>query len=452
MGLASKTQVVKFIRKGEKGDNGKNAYSPYVGANGNWYFYNDGTQQYEDSGRSATGDDGRSPYIGTNGNWYEYNAESEAYEDTGIAAKGEKGDTGATGDRGAVMRGPQLWESAEVGYSFECGAEGESWKDVVVYNDNYYYCKASHTKTETNYPGSSTGDYLWQLGDKVGLVATDLLIASDALVENLTANYITMKNSAGEVVFEAKDGDVTCKTGTFENVTVSGKVTASEGKIAGFSISGESLTNEGFNNEAAVIFRNTNTNAVAMIGGNVLPSPNDKAVARFSYGEEKDKTGTNYALLVDATGAGKNIAIYMDGGCVSGFAMNNKVIYSTQTAVTLERKDYNVICNNSSVCTITLPTMQLYDDGHVIRFKRVGNASVKIAMSYCWAYNGLTAGYSRPVIMYDRGSYITGTNTLNELDSLMDSFELVWVRDISTTLSGVTYYGAWVQYKLPRDY
>lgn len=159
MGLASKTQVVKFIRKGEKGDTG---------------------------------------------------------------AKGDKGDTGATGDRGPVMRGPQLWASVETGYSFESGAEGESWKDVVVYNGNYYYCKASHTKTETNYPGSSTGDYLWQLGDKVGLVATDLLIASDALVENLTANYLTMKNSAGEVVFEAKDGEVTCKTGTFENVTVHG--------------------------------------------------------------------------------------------------------------------------------------------------------------------------------------------------------------------------------------
>lgn len=87
--------------KGDKGDDGKNAYSPYIGTNGNWYFYNDTTQQYEDSGRSATGDDGHSPYVGDNGNWFEYNAETGAYEDTGVHAKGDKGDKGDKGADGA---------------------------------------------------------------------------------------------------------------------------------------------------------------------------------------------------------------------------------------------------------------------------------------------------------------------------------------------------------------
>ena len=118
----------------------------------------------------------------------------------------------------------------------------------------------------------------------------------------------------------------------------------------------------------------------------------------------------------------------------------------------MTRDDYNVICLNSSVCTITLPTMQLADDGHVIRFKRLGDASIKIAMSNCYTYNIFATRYGMPVIRYDRGSYITGTNTLNVLDSVMDSFELVWVRDIKSTVSGTAYYGAWVQYKLPRDW
>lgn len=353
---------------------------------------------------------------------------------------------GAQGTKGALPRIGE-WKSGGTYYQ---GGDGEEFYDIKLYNGKYYLCKLTHSgRTVT--PDQDTG-YWIEATDEWKFIATDLILSDNGVIRNFNADYITMKNPAGETVFEAKDGEVTCRTGTFENVTVSGKVTASEGKIAGFSISGESLTNEGFNNEAAVIFRNTETNAVAMIGGNVLPSPNDKAVARFSNGEERDKYKTNYALLVDATGAGKNIAIYMDGGCVSGFAMNNKVITATQTAVTLERKDYNIVCGNSSVCTITLPTMQLYDDGHVIRFKRTGNASVKIAMSYCYTYNGETARYSRPVIMYDRGSYITGTNTLSTLDSLMDSFELVWVRDISTEINNITYYGAWVQYKLPRDW
>jgi uncharacterized membrane protein len=41
------------------------------------------------------------------------------------------------------------------------------------------------------------------------------------------ADAIYMTDDDGAVVFSAKDGDVTCKTGTFENVKVSGNITAS---------------------------------------------------------------------------------------------------------------------------------------------------------------------------------------------------------------------------------
>lgn len=85
---------------GKDGTDGKNAYSPYIGANGNWFFYDDASQEYKDSGRSATGDDGHSPYIGENGNWFEYDSAKGKYEDTGIAAKGDKGDRGEQGIQG----------------------------------------------------------------------------------------------------------------------------------------------------------------------------------------------------------------------------------------------------------------------------------------------------------------------------------------------------------------
>lgn len=366
--------------------------------------------------------------------------------------KGADGKDGAKGEQGATLRGPQAWSDCAVGYAFQAGGDGEEWKDVVLYNGNYYSCKASHAKTASNYPGSTAGDALWQLGDKIELVATKILLATYALVENLGVTAIEMKDSSGNAVFTAKDGAVTCNTGTFNNVTVSGTVTAEEGRIAGFKISGDTLTNEGFNNDAAVIFRNTNTNAHAAIGGNVLPPGSPDAVAVFSNGEEKGKTELNYGLVAEAKGAGANVAIYMLGGCISGFAMKNKYITSGLTSVTLSRMDYNVVCGNSSACTVTLPSMAMADDGHVIRFKRIGNAKIKLALSKCYTYNGTSTRYATPVIMYDRGSYVTGTDTLEVLDSLMDSFELVWVRDMSTTLSGITYYGAWVQYKLPRDW
>ena len=135
-----------------------------------------------------------------------------------------KGDTGDKGEQGAVLRGPQAWSDCATGYAFQAGGVGEKWQDVVIYGDNYYSCKKSHTKTASNYPGSTTAinNGYWQLGDKIELVATKILMATYALVKNLGVEAIDMKDANGNILFQAKDGAVTCKTGTFENVTVQG--------------------------------------------------------------------------------------------------------------------------------------------------------------------------------------------------------------------------------------
>lgn len=128
------------------------------------------------------------------------------------------------GEKGAVLRGPQAWSDCDMGYAFQSGSNGDRYLDTVVYGDNYYTCKIDHVKTADNYPGSTvdTNNGYWQLGDKVGLIATNLLLSAYALIKNLGAEAIEMKGPDGNVIFEAKDGNVTCKTGTFENVTVSG--------------------------------------------------------------------------------------------------------------------------------------------------------------------------------------------------------------------------------------
>ncbi len=140
-----------------------------------------------------------------------------------------KGDTGDKGERGPALRGPQAWSDCATGYAFKAGNTGEEWKDVVLYNGNYYSCVKSHTKTASNYPGSTTAvnNGYWQLGDAIELVATKILLATYALVENLGVTAIDMKDSSGNILFQAKDGNVTCKTGTFENVNISGKLKGS---------------------------------------------------------------------------------------------------------------------------------------------------------------------------------------------------------------------------------
>lgn len=131
------------------------------------------------------------------------------------------GQPGAKGDRGPALRGPQAWSDCAVDYMFQSGASGEEYKDVVLYGNNYYSCIKSHTKTASNNPGSATdtNSGLWKLADKLEMVATKILLAQYALVKNLGVEAIDMKDANGNIIFQAKDGNVTCNSGTFTNGT-----------------------------------------------------------------------------------------------------------------------------------------------------------------------------------------------------------------------------------------
>lgn len=130
------------------------------------------------------------------------------------------GQPGAKGDRGPALRGPQAWSDCAVGYMFQSGASGEEYKDVVLYGNNYYSCIKSHTKTdkETGANNTLSTDY-WKLADKFEMVATKILLAQYALVKNLGVEAIDMKDADGNIIFQAKDGNVTCNSGTFTNGT-----------------------------------------------------------------------------------------------------------------------------------------------------------------------------------------------------------------------------------------
>ena len=134
--------------------------------------------------------------------------------------KGEKG------DKGAVMRGPQAWSDCAPDYEFQSGADGDDFKDVVIYGSNYYSCIKKHHKKADNFPTSETdtNNGYWKLTDKFEMVATKILLAQYALVKNLGVEVIDMKDANGNIVFQAKDGDVICNNGTFKNVKVVGSL------------------------------------------------------------------------------------------------------------------------------------------------------------------------------------------------------------------------------------
>ena len=276
-----------------------------------------------------------------------------------------KGDKGDKGEQGAVLRGPQAWSDCATGYAFQAGGAGETWRDVVIYGDQHYVCKKSHTKTANNYPGSTTANNngYWQLGDHIDLVATKILLATYALVENLGVTAIDMKDANGNVLFQAKDGVVQCQTGVFNNIDVQ------SGKIAGFKVSGNGLTNDPFTNDAYVIFRNDAHKCFAGIGGNIQPiSPGLRAVARFENEDTTDQwgIGKNIAAIFSAKNGGYNFAYAGSGnGVLDGFIDGYKYSkFSLTTANTIysgyvDLKNNNrwIVYSSVSNSGITLPRL-----------------------------------------------------------------------------------------------
>lgn len=234
------TRIVKFIRKG-KGvivSQSRNVYN---------YTYKEWTQFYGLSGRSVNWDGiinvsdfsvGDTMVINgtvsdkqritislyTKVTAIDTNRAIITAQSLYYIASGENGDKG---DRGPALRGPQAWSDCAVGYVFQSGASGEEYKDIVLYGNNYYSCIKSHTKTASNNPGSATdtNSGLWKLADKLEMVATKILLAQYALVKNLGVEVIDMKDASGNIIFQAKDGNVTCNRGTFNNITVKGNST-----------------------------------------------------------------------------------------------------------------------------------------------------------------------------------------------------------------------------------
>ena len=265
------------------------------------------------------------------------------------------------------------------------------------------------------------------------------------------------------------------------------KIEAIEGTIAGFHISGTGLINTGFDNDAYLIFRNDIHKTFAGIGGNVLPSSTGlRAVARFENHDEEDfwYMGANYAMLVSAQGGRENVAIQFNGGSLSCLAIKTQIIghdnvvqstAPTTKYVTLDRNvasvyvstQFNWKASSSETSYtsktrnvyLTLPTMDVYDDGHVIKIKRGSNDGswvyVSPGGSYRMVYNSSTGKYVRTYgtsyIMYDNASYGTTSSKLG-IESQGDAMEFVYHRDLQITINNVTYYGCWIQYKHPRSW
>ena len=385
MGSAVKTAVVKYIRKGEKGD-GVSVLSTEV----RYAASASGTTAPASGWQVAIPAVPQGYYLWTRTIVrYSDGTSTTSYTVSRQGIDGSDGSDGATGSRGPVLRGPINWDDCASGFQFFQGAEGESFFDIVLHKGAYYVCLVSHTKSTLREPGVSS--VYWAPFADVPFVATRILLAQYALVKNLGVETIEMKDSAGNVVFQAKDGNVTCKTGVFDGITVRNAAIES-GTISGFTFNNSlkqllagtvGATDNMLLSQKLIRFLSGAGDVGMFIGSTAIQDVLYTAYGPMRINVSRPGTAgdTNIGALIEVSGApdsnttsGGNYAFYIRKGNIAGFRPKLRRIASSTTLTVM---DTSVVITGSTAVTITLPSASC-EDGQEYRMIAPGGASVTV--------------------------------------------------------------------------
>lgn len=137
---------------------------------------------------------------------------------TGTIAEIEKGAKGAT-------ERPRSWDEIPDGSAIESGTGNEQWIDIVLYGDDWYQCIRSFTKGNGVVP---TNTIYFKVITDYKRLATGLFLASKAYIHNLGVDNILITDQGegkGNVLLKADKDGIKCKSGTFEDIKVTGNST-----------------------------------------------------------------------------------------------------------------------------------------------------------------------------------------------------------------------------------
>ena len=269
------------------------------------------------------------------------------------------GDPGIKGEKGASLRGPQAWSDLSVGYQFYQGKDGEEYKDIVLYNGNFYSCIKTHVKSATNYPGGTedTSNGYWKVSENFELIATKVFFAKLAQIDNLEiGDHINIKDKNGVIVLVANKDGLTCKQGTFENVQISGVLNGVSGtfsKLTSLDDNGKPAVAIYFSNEGHLTFEGDIYNqgydskkdrgyrfytsdvwcrgSFGAAGRNVLLVT---GTGGYYYTKGTDKGGTYVSFPVKKSSSGDTYYVldcYGDNGDAAGFPVDT-IIFNSSTA------------------------------------------------------------------------------------------------------------------------
>ena len=318
-------------------------------------------------------------------------------------------EAGKMGKNGCIVRNSEGWKSGATYHNDSALTLEQKYIDLIYIEDNnandgwsVYQCNVTHTATGSSFDPSavdSNNIKLWVKLSDAGPMYCPLIVGKNAVLKfaqgqqfnlmegnNIFGSFRWVKDDADYAFwiggtegskattsitrggkFKTTEADITGKitatSGTFNNVTIS------SGKIAGFAIRGNSLTNDSWENDASVIFRNDNKKCFAGIGGNVLPVETGvRAVARF---ENEDKTNqwnirNNYAMYLSAKNGLYNFAFYGNGsgilnGAIEGYGFQTVQANDSKTCfgLILQKALRFVVTVTASGASMGLPKLSL---------------------------------------------------------------------------------------------
>lgn len=289
--------------------------------------------------------------------------------------QGPTGPAGQDGEKGPAIRGPRDWTKIPNNEKLCSGKAGEDFIDVVVYNNNYYLCTVTHYKTST------WNSSYWNVNNSFEFVATNLLLANYARIENLGCVAIEMDG------FTAKNGVVTCTTGNFTNVTVTGTINATAGSIGAFKIDGNGLTNVSSSPKAYINIErsggrylriNDSTSLDSMLS--VRSDDGSTAVQIQSYGSSNNTTGlyiicnsANVGYAIKAYGNVLFSARSNEHTKINGLCLNVQRFTSTTT---IPKNVDIAILNYTADGDINLPSNP--EDGKIIFMKKICGRAITV--------------------------------------------------------------------------
>ncbi len=271
-------------------------------------------------------------------------------------------------------------------------------KDSTMYASHalWFRCKKTHTSNDNNAPqktntGKEAWLEYWEPMNSLEPLYTPFLLADDAVITLMQSNQILIANDEGVITAGMSGslagskiriwaGSQTPDSAPFRvdvlgklfssDADIKGKITATSGTIAGFNISGTSLTNgPDFSNDACIIFRNDIHKTFAGIGGNVLPATTAmRAVARFENEDQNNMwgLGRNIAVLLSAQNGDINHAFLGSGngnldGWIGGYKYSRWQINSSNTVyngyLKISENNTWIVYAIGSNSAVTLPTL-----------------------------------------------------------------------------------------------